>query len=136
VTFESQLTKHVYVIGDACIAGAMPKAASAARSQALQCAAAIVASFKEQAATAAELASVCYSLLSPATGLALHARFRVADDRIELVEGSAGGGEAVVAAAAHVAEANAWYREIRAACFAACPGRRRLLARAGNIRPA
>ena len=41
-TFESQLIEHVYVIGDACIAGAMPKAASAASSQARQCAAAIV----------------------------------------------------------------------------------------------
>jgi len=107
------------VIGDACIAGAMPKAASAARSQALQCAAAIVASLRQRAATAAELESVCYCLLSPAVGLALHARFRVAGDHIDQIEGSGGNGEAVVPAAARVAEANAWYQEIRTACFAA-----------------
>jgi sulfide dehydrogenase [flavocytochrome c] flavoprotein chain len=119
LTFESQLAKHVYVIGDACIAGAMPKAASAARSQALQCAAAIAASLEERSAAAAELDSVCYCLLSPASALAIHARFKLNGDRIDAVEGSGGSGEAIIAAAAHVAEANAWYQEIRTACFAA-----------------
>jgi sulfide dehydrogenase [flavocytochrome c] flavoprotein subunit len=33
-TFESTLVANVHVIGDACIAGAMPKSASAAHSQA------------------------------------------------------------------------------------------------------
>src|SRR4029077_20651667 len=75
LNFESQLAGHVHVIGDACIAGAMPKAASAARSQALQCAAAIAASLQDRQAAPGELASVCYSLLSGSTGLAMHARF-------------------------------------------------------------
>jgi len=117
VTFESQLAAHVHVIGDACIAGAMPKAASAARSQALQCAAAILASLQDRQAAPGELASVCYSLLSASTGLAMHARFRVNGDRIEQIEGSAGSAAATAAAAAHVAEASAWYQEIRHACF-------------------
>jgi sulfide dehydrogenase [flavocytochrome c] flavoprotein chain len=117
VTFESQVVKHVHVIGDACIAGAMPKSASAARSQARQCAAAICASLEERPARVAELDSVCYSLLSPATALAIHGRFRVSGDRIEQIEANAPGTDAS-ATAAHVSEANAWYQDIRAGCFA------------------
>ena len=41
VTFESMLQPNIHVIGDACIAGAMPKSAFAANSLAKVCAAAI-----------------------------------------------------------------------------------------------
>ena len=41
VTFESTLQPNIHVIGDACIAGAMPKSAFAANSQAKVCAAAV-----------------------------------------------------------------------------------------------
>jgi sulfide dehydrogenase [flavocytochrome c] flavoprotein subunit len=116
-TFESQMVKRVYVIGDACIAGAMPKAASAARSQALQCAGAIWASLEERSPPVAELNSVCYSLLGPATALAIHGRFKVTGDRIEPVGAAAGAASDTPADAAHVAEARAWYQDIRAACF-------------------
>src|SRR5580704_2827032 len=43
ITFESKLQQNVHVIGDAAIAGAMPRAASAAQVQADICAKAIVA---------------------------------------------------------------------------------------------
>ena len=43
VTFESKLQPNIHVIGDAAIAGAMPRSASAANSQAKICAAAIAA---------------------------------------------------------------------------------------------
>src|SRR3954468_3033374 len=42
VSFESKLVPNIHVIGDACIAGAIPKSASAAHAQAGACAAAIV----------------------------------------------------------------------------------------------
>ena len=70
-TFESQLIEHVYVIGDACIAGAMPKAASAASSQARQCAAAIVTALGGRQPAPTELSTVCYSLLAPSVALAI-----------------------------------------------------------------
>src|SRR3989454_10250066 len=41
VTFESKLQAGIHVIGDAAIAGAMPKSAFAANSQAKACAAAV-----------------------------------------------------------------------------------------------
>jgi len=117
VSFESQIVKHVHVIGDACIAGAMPKTASAARSQALQCAAAISAVLEQRRASAAELESVCYSLLGPASALAMHARFKVSGDQVEAIRGAEPSGAAPTAA--NVGEANAWYRDIRADCFGA-----------------
>jgi sulfide dehydrogenase [flavocytochrome c] flavoprotein subunit len=117
VTFESQVVKHVHVIGDACIAGVMPKAASAARSQALQCAAAICALLEDRHPPVAELDSVCYSLVSPASALAMRGRFRAAGDRIEQLEAGNGPETNTSATTAHVSEANAWYRDIRAECF-------------------
>src|SRR5439155_723424 len=42
VTFESKLQPGIHVVGDAAIAGAMPKSAFAANSQAKSCAAAVV----------------------------------------------------------------------------------------------
>jgi hypothetical protein len=52
-TFESTLVPGVHVIGDACIADPMPKAASAAHAQARQCARALAAAFDGDRAAAA-----------------------------------------------------------------------------------
>ena len=113
-SFESQHLRHVHVVGDACIAGTMPKSASAAYSQALQCAAAVAASLEERPAPAHELSSVCYSLVSPDSALAMHGRFRVSSGGIEEIRS---GSDSNAATAAHLTEAMAWYQEIRAECF-------------------
>ncbi|HSY95599.1 MAG TPA: FAD-dependent oxidoreductase, partial [Steroidobacteraceae bacterium] len=60
-TFESLNVASVHVIGDACIADPMPKAASAAVSQAKQCALAIVAALEGREPPAPAFESVCYS---------------------------------------------------------------------------
>ena len=82
-TFESRLIAGVYVIGDACIAAPMPKSASAAHAQAKQCAAAIMAALSGRPAPEALLDSVCYSLVAPATALAIHGRFHASGGVIE-----------------------------------------------------
>src|SRR5207302_4280957 len=41
VTFASKLVPNIHVIGDACMAGQIPKAASAAQAQGKACAAAV-----------------------------------------------------------------------------------------------
>lgn len=82
LTFASTQLPHVHVIGDACAAGAMPKTGSAGHAQALQCAQAIVASLRESAPAAAELDSVCYSLLARDRALSFHGRFAIADGEI------------------------------------------------------
>jgi NADPH-dependent 2,4-dienoyl-CoA reductase/sulfur reductase-like enzyme len=77
ITFESTLVPKVHVIGDACIAGAMPKSASAAYSQALQCARSVAALLQGREPPPAEFDSVCYSLLAQDRALSIHGRFAV-----------------------------------------------------------
>lgn len=114
-SFESESVDRVHVIGDACIADAMPKSASAAVSQARQCARAIVASLDEKQPPAPEFESVCYSLLAPRDALSIHGRFHVLDGQIRETESAgnthppSGADEAKLAAA--------WYTQIVAESF-------------------
>ncbi len=112
-TFQSEALPNVHVIGDACIAGAMPKSASAAASQAAQCAAAIAAALEDREVPAPQLSSVCYSRLGAQRGLAIHGRFTLSDGT--LVGAPA---QAAPASDTDPAAAGEWYRSIRAECFA------------------
>lgn len=116
-TFASTRVPHVHVIGDACIADAMPKAASAALSQARQCADAIVANLAGREPPAPALDSVCYSALALDRALAIRLRFRLANGRIEAEPNAADA--ASTPSAAERADAETWYRSIRATSFAA-----------------
>jgi sulfide dehydrogenase [flavocytochrome c] flavoprotein chain len=115
-TFESQLISHVHVIGDACIADAMPKSASAAVSQARQCAHAIVALLAGRELQSPAFDSVCYSLLGPARAIAIHGRFTTQDGRIVAVESPSASPDIASAQQAH--QAQRWYQAIRADAFA------------------
>jgi NADPH-dependent 2,4-dienoyl-CoA reductase/sulfur reductase-like enzyme len=114
-TFESQLIEHVHVIGDACIAGAMPKSASAAAGQAQQCAAAIVTALGGTPPAPTELATVCYSKLAPEVALAIRGQFSLQHDEIRAVATADTAGSAPSAAAAR--DATLWYRQMRSSCF-------------------
>jgi sulfide dehydrogenase [flavocytochrome c] flavoprotein subunit len=116
-TFESQLVADLYVIGDACIAGAMPKAASAAASQARHCAAAIAASLEERPLPAPDLDSVCYSVLAPRAAFAIRGRFELADGEIRQVASAAESSGDRTPSAQRAREAGEWYRRLRAECF-------------------
>ena len=109
-SFESQLSDGVHVIGDACIADPMPKSASAASSQAKQCALAIVASLEGREAPAPNFESVCYSLLEPGSALSIHGRFRVVEGLIEQTQGAEDSQPVSVAQEAR--NADDWYRHI------------------------
>ncbi len=120
-TFESSLVPHVHVIGDACIADPMPKSASAAHSQAGQCALAIVASLEGREAPAGLYESVCYSFLAPGRALSIHGRFRSAEGAILKIgvdesDGSARADGSFQAGEARNAES--WYRNIVRESFA------------------
>lgn len=112
LTFESTLQRGVYVIGDACIADAMPKAASAACSQAAQCARAIVAVLADREAPTTELSSVCYSLVAPGRVMTFSARYKLEDRHI------VAGGTVADPDAQQAEAAQDWYRSIRAEAFA------------------
>ena len=107
-TFESLLVAGVHVIGDACIADPMPKAASAANSQARQCALAIAAALDGREPAAPLFESVCYSMLARRRALSIHGRFQLLDGVIRSVEGPEGAGSASSEQEARNAED--WYR--------------------------
>jgi sulfide dehydrogenase [flavocytochrome c] flavoprotein subunit len=125
-TFESTLVANVHVIGDACIADAMPKSASAACSQARQCARAIVALLAGREVPQPAFDSVCYSFVSRESAIAIHGRFAVRDGSIVAMQApvtpDSSDTAAVTGIGASEAQARAaelWYRTIRATAFGA-----------------
>jgi sulfide dehydrogenase [flavocytochrome c] flavoprotein chain len=120
-TFESMIVPGVHVIGDACIADAMPKSASAAFSQAQQCAAAIASLLAGREPPAAAFDSVCYSRLAPTLALAFPGHFSIEDGRIVTASAPATAQTSVdmEAAAQAAVAAERWYAEIRSHAFAA-----------------
>ena len=114
-TFASTLVRGVHVIGDACIADPMPKAASAAYAQARQCARALAAAFAGDAPPPPALDSVCYSLLAPDRALSIHARFEVRDGVIEPLPEEPRA--VAVSGQDEARNAASWYRRIVADSF-------------------
>ncbi len=114
-TFESTLVPGVHVIGDACIADPMPKAASAAQAQARQCAQALAAAFDGDASPPRAMESVCYSLLAPDRALSIHSRFEMRDGMIESLPAAPEG--VTVSEPEEARNAASWYRRIVAESF-------------------
>lgn len=71
VTFESVVHPGIYVLGDAALAGAMPKSGFSANSQAKACGAAILASIAGQEVAPSKLTNVCYSLADAKYGFSI-----------------------------------------------------------------
>jgi sulfide dehydrogenase [flavocytochrome c] flavoprotein subunit len=89
-TFESTIHKGIHVIGDASIAGAMPKSGFAASSQGKLCAAAIVAELRGDEMVFGSFVNTCYSLLSPDYGISVAGVYRIGEKGIAEVPGSGG----------------------------------------------
>ena len=92
-TFESKLVKNVYVLGDASIAGPMPKSGFSANSQgkiaALQISRILA---KQEVINPPKLANTCYSLVAPNYGISIAAVYEAHEDKIiDLKELGAGG---------------------------------------------
>jgi sulfide dehydrogenase [flavocytochrome c] flavoprotein subunit len=88
--FESTIHKGIHVIGDAAIAGALPKSGFAANSEAKMCAAAIVAELRGDQAVFPSFVNTCYSLLSPDYGISVAGVYRVTEKGITEVAGAGG----------------------------------------------
>ena len=76
MTFESKLQPAVHVIGDAIIAGGMPKSAFAANAQARVCASAIVDLLRDRSPAPPKLINTCYSLVAPDYGISIAGVYR------------------------------------------------------------
>lgn len=84
LTFESAVHKSIYVLGDATIAGAMPKSGFSANNQAKACGAAILAAIAGEEITPVKLLNVCYSFANADYAFDVADVFEVADGTIKL----------------------------------------------------
>jgi sulfide dehydrogenase [flavocytochrome c] flavoprotein subunit len=119
VTFESKLVPNIHVIGDACIAGAIPKSASAANAQAKACAAAVVSLLAGKSPEPPRLTGACFNTVAPGYAFSLTGVYAPKDGLFNEVEG--GGASPLDApreARAQEAEtALAWFTTITADTF-------------------
>jgi len=90
VTFESKLKPGIHVIGDAAIAGAMPKSAFAANAQAKTCALAVAALLKGATPEAPKLINTCYSLVAPDYGISVAGIYHPVNGLLAEIAGSGG----------------------------------------------
>ncbi len=86
-TFQSKMNPDAYVIGDASIAGQMPKSGFSANSQAKVAALAIIAVLNSRKPASPALANTCYSLVAPNYGISVANVYRVTDKGLVSVEG-------------------------------------------------
>jgi NADPH-dependent 2,4-dienoyl-CoA reductase/sulfur reductase-like enzyme len=87
VTFESKLVPNIHVIGDACIAGAIPKSASAANAQAKACAAAMVSLLAGKTPEPPRLTGACFNTVAPGYAFSLSGVYAPKDGLFNEVEG-------------------------------------------------
>ena len=120
VTFESKLQPGIHVIGDAAIAGAMPKSAFAANSQAKTCAAAVAALLSGATPSSPKLINTCYSLVAPDYGISVAGVYQPSGGQLADVPGAGGVSPAEAPRGARAAEAvlaEAWFRTITSEVF-------------------
>ena len=119
-SFESRLVPGVHVIGDAAIAGAMPKSAFAANAQARVCAAAVAALIQGRPVAAPKLVNTCYSLVAPGYGISVAGVYQPANGVLADVPGAGGTSPLDAPAAVRAAEATYaedWFATITADAF-------------------
>jgi NADPH-dependent 2,4-dienoyl-CoA reductase/sulfur reductase-like enzyme len=119
-TFESAQVPGIHVIGDASIAGPMPKSAFSANSQAKIAATAVIAAVRGRKPAAPSLANTCYSYVGPDWGISIAAVYRVADGKLVAVEGAGGVSPANAAPEFRQQEARyaeGWYTSITSDAF-------------------
>ncbi|BCX18369.1 MAG: cytochrome c [Geminicoccaceae bacterium] len=86
-SMESAKVPGIYVVGDACIAGAMPKSGTAANSQARNAAAALVASLEGKPAPEPSYANTCYSIVAEGYGFSVTGVYAATPEGIKEIAG-------------------------------------------------
>lgn len=120
VTFESKLVPNIHIVGDASIAGAMPKSAFSANSQAKVCAQAVATLLGGGKPQTPKLINTCYSLASPDYGFSVAGVYAPKNGLFADVEGAGGISPMEVPRSFRADEAryaNAWFSTITAEAF-------------------
>jgi sulfide dehydrogenase [flavocytochrome c] flavoprotein subunit len=89
-TFASRLVPNVHVLGDATIAGGMPKSAFTANAQAKVCAAAIATLLAGGTPAEPKLINTCYSVVAPDYGINVAGVYQPVNGMLTEVPGSGG----------------------------------------------
>ena len=91
LTFESTQVPNIHVIGDASIAGALPKSGHTANNIAKMTAAAIVSLFRGVPPPTPSHVNTCYSLVAPDYGISIAGVYRLGEDgQLQGVKGAGG----------------------------------------------
>ena len=113
--FASARVPGIHVLGDASLAGPMPRSGSAAHSQGQAVAAAIAAELLGRPLPPATYASTCYSLVGPGWGISVAGMYRVQAGRLVGMPGTVAASPLDGDAALRAAEARhgaAWYAAV------------------------
>jgi len=108
------------LIGDACIAGKMPKSAHAANSQAKVCAIAIVSALQGKEMPTPSYGNTCYSIVGKDFAVSVAAVYHLDGDTIKPVKGAAGPSPLDASAKdrkREVAYAQSWFKNITQEMF-------------------
>jgi sulfide dehydrogenase [flavocytochrome c] flavoprotein chain len=120
VTFESKLVPNIHVVGDATIAGGMPKSAFTANAHAKVCAAAVAKLLRGEAPAEPKLINTCYSLVAPDYGIHVAGVYRPVNGVLTEVEGSGGVSKADAPRDVRAMEAtfaDSWFKTITSEVF-------------------
>jgi NADPH-dependent 2,4-dienoyl-CoA reductase/sulfur reductase-like enzyme len=120
VTFESKLVPNIHVVGDATIAGGMPKSAFTANAQAKVCAAAVAKLLRGEAPAEPKLINTCYSLVAPDYGIHVAGVYRPVNGVLTEIEGSGGVSKTDAPRDIRAMEANfanGWFKTITSEVF-------------------
>ncbi len=118
VSFASKLAPNIHVIGDAAIAGGIPKSASAASAQGKACAAAVVKLLTGQSPEIPRLTGACYNTVAPGYAFSLAGIYQPKGDLFAEVEVATSPVDAPREVRAQEAErALNWFRTITVECF-------------------
>jgi NADPH-dependent 2,4-dienoyl-CoA reductase/sulfur reductase-like enzyme len=118
VAFTSKLVPNVHVIGDACLAGAIPKSASAASAQAGACAVAIVNLISGKEPEPPKLTGTCYNTVAPGYTFSLSGNYQPRDGIFVEVDSSTSPLDASRdVRAREAADALSWYKTVTVNAF-------------------
>jgi sulfide dehydrogenase [flavocytochrome c] flavoprotein subunit len=120
VSFASTLQPNIHVIGDAAIAGGMPKSAFAANAQAKVCAAAVAKLIGGATPAEPKLINTCYSLVAPDYGITIAGVYHPANGQLVDIEGAGGTSPLDAPASTRALEASyadGWFKTITAEIF-------------------
>jgi sulfide dehydrogenase [flavocytochrome c] flavoprotein chain len=119
VSFASKLVPNIYVIGDACIGGGIPKSASAASAQGKACAEAVAKLLLGVTPAIPKLTGACYNTVAPGYAFSQTGIYQPRDGMFAEIEG---GSTSPVDAPREVRareadNAQSWYKTITADAF-------------------